>query len=238
MSNRCHMSAATICDMLPWAVEESEVPNSRRERKKSRTHDDLVAAATQLFATNGYEQTSIEQITELVDVSPRTFFRHFGSKEEVLFPKTFPTEALLAAMAAQPDTSNDLQAIRDAYVELLPKDEAGLQKALLLKRAVQSTSTLEGRQLMLQRQFRGHLATALARRRGVDEPDDRSELVAALAESVIHLAFDKWAATDGKGDLEALLIEQFKLVDDILAPPARSSGRARSGAKSAARSSR
>ena len=67
--------------MLPWALEESEVPESRRERKKSRTHDDLVAAATQLFATNGYEQTSIEQITELVDVSPRTFFRHFGSKD-------------------------------------------------------------------------------------------------------------------------------------------------------------
>jgi hypothetical protein len=135
--------------MLPWApTKESEVPESRRERKKSRTHHDLVAAATQLFATNGYEQTSIEQITELVDVSPRTFFRHFASKEEVLFPKTFPTEALLAAMAAQPNSSNDLQAIRNAYVELLPKDELGLQKALQLKRAVQSTSALEGRQLM------------------------------------------------------------------------------------------
>jgi len=222
--------------MLPWApTEESEVPDSRRERKKSRTHHDLVAAATQLFATNGYEQTSIEQITELVDVSPRTFFRHFASKEDVLFPKAFPTEALLAAMAAQPDSSNDLVAIRDAYVELLPKDEVGLQKALLLKRAVQSTSTLEGRQLMLQRQFRGHLATALARRRGLDEPDDRAELVAALAESVIHLAFDKWAATDGKGDLETILIGQFELVDDILAPPVTSSGPARNRTKTAAR---
>ena len=194
-----------------------------------------MAAATQLFAANGYEQTSIEQITELVDVSPRTFFRHFASKEEVLFPKTFPTEALLAAMAAQPDSSNDLLAIRDAYVELLPKDEVGLQKALLLKRAVQSTSTLEGRQLMLQRQFRGHLATALARRRGLDEPDDRAELVAALAESVIHLAFDKWATTDGKSDLEELLIGQFELVDDILATPVTLFRRARHRTKAAAR---
>jgi AcrR family transcriptional regulator len=230
------MSAANILGMLPWAIEEPEVPESRRERKKSRTHDELVAAATQLFATNGYEQTSIEQITEVVDVSPRTFFRHFASKEEVLFPKTFPTEALLAAMAAQPDSSNDLQAIRDAYVQLLPKDEVGLQKALLLKRAVQSTSTLEGRQLMLQRQFRGHLATALARRRGLDEPDDRAELAAALAESVIHLVFDKWAATDGRGDLEVLLVQQFELVDEILTPPARSSAEpARSRTKAVAR---
>jgi AcrR family transcriptional regulator len=224
--------------MLPWALEESEVPDSRRERKKSRTHDELVAAATQLFATNGYEQTSIEQITELVDVSTRTFFRHFASKEEVLFPQTFPTEALLAATAAQPESSNDLQAIRDAYVELLPKDEVGLQKALLLKRAVQSTSTLEGRQLMLQRQFRGHLATALARRRGLDEPDDRAELAAALAESVIHLVFDKWAAMDGKGDLEALLVEQFELVDELLAPPVKPSGRVRSRTKAPTRSAR
>jgi AcrR family transcriptional regulator len=197
-----------------------------------------VAAATQLFATKGYEQTSIEQITELVDVSPRTFFRHFASKEEVLFPKAFPTEALLAAMAAQPDSSNDLQAIRDAYVLLLPKDEVGLQKALLLKRAVQSTSTLEGRQLMLQRQFRGHLATALARRRGLVEPDDRAELVAALAESVIHLAFDKWAATGGKGDLEALLLGQFELADELFAPPVALSRRARKPNKAADHSDR
>jgi AcrR family transcriptional regulator len=168
-------------------------------------------------------------------VSPRTFFRHFASKEDVLFPKAFPTEALLAAMAAQPDSSNDLQVIRDAYVQLLPKDELGLQKALLLKRAVQSTSALEGRQLMLQRQFRGHLATALASRRGLDEPDDRAELVAALAESVIHLAFDKWAATDGKGDLEALLVGQFELVDDILAPAVSTSGRSRNRTKASAR---
>ncbi len=71
------------------------------------------------------------------------------------------------------------------------------------------------------------------------EPDDRSELVAALAESVIHLVFDKWAATDGKGDLEALLIEQFELVDEILTPPVRSSGRARSHGKApASRASR
>jgi AcrR family transcriptional regulator len=214
------MPFASIREMLPWAPnDESEVFDGRRERKKSRTHDDLVAAATHLFATQGYEETSIEQITDLADVSPRTFFRHFASKEDVLLPKDFPTDALLEAMAAQSDTVNDLEAIRDAYVELLPTDEEGLRKALLMKRAIQSTSALQGRDLMVQRLFRRHLATALARRHGLDEPDDLAVLVAALAQSVINLAFDKWADTDGKGDLRGLLLAQFELVDQILASP-------------------
>jgi AcrR family transcriptional regulator len=224
--------------MLPWAPATTpSVPDGRRERKKSRTHDDLVAAATQLFATQGYEATSIEQITNLADVSPRTFFRHFASKEDVLFPKSFRTEELMTALSGQPQSSNDLHAFRDAYVGMLPTDEATLQQALLLKKAVRSTSALEGRNLALQRQFRSHLAIAVARRHGLDAPDERTELVAALAEAVIHLVFDQWADSDGQADLRVLLVRQFDLMDQILAPPVRPPTR-KNGTRAAKKSAR
>jgi AcrR family transcriptional regulator len=206
--------------MLPWvpAVQETP-PDGRRERKKSRTRDDLVAAATHLFAKNGYDRTTIEQITEWADVSARTFFRYFASKEDVLFPEVFANETLLAAVARQPGTSNDLEAIRDAYVDLLPNDEPSFQAALQLKKAVRSTPALEGRDLALQRQFRDSLALAVAQRRHLDTPDDLAQLVAALAQSVIHLAFDTWAAADGDADLEALLHHYFDLAQRIVTPP-------------------
>jgi AcrR family transcriptional regulator len=203
--------------MLSWGPETgAPLPDGRRERKKSRTRQDLVDAATKLFATQGYSNTTVEQITELADVSIRTFFRHFASKEDVVFPQRFHTEALLAAVADQPETSDDLRAIRDGFISLLTFDEAALHRALLFRKAVRSDPALEGRDLAMQRQFRHYLALAVARRRGLDEPDERAEMAATLAQAVIVLTFDQWAESEGEADLEKLLGRKFDLAEQVV----------------------
>ncbi|GIG87870.1 TetR/AcrR family transcriptional regulator [Plantactinospora endophytica] len=56
-----------------------------RERKKQRTRQALIAAAVRLFTEQGYEQTSVAQIAAAAEVTTRTFFLHFPSKDDVLF---------------------------------------------------------------------------------------------------------------------------------------------------------
>lgn len=58
----------------------------RRDRKRRATRDALRVAALELFEQRGYSATTIDDITERADVARRTFFRHFPSKEAVLFP--------------------------------------------------------------------------------------------------------------------------------------------------------
>jgi AcrR family transcriptional regulator len=56
----------------------------RRERKKQATRDRLIRAALELFGSQGYEQTTVQQITQRAGVAKGTFFNYFASKEEVL----------------------------------------------------------------------------------------------------------------------------------------------------------
>lgn len=57
---------------------------SRRERKKLETREALLEAALALFREQGYDETTVEQITERADVAKGTFFNYFHSKEELL----------------------------------------------------------------------------------------------------------------------------------------------------------
>src|SRR5690348_3677843 len=84
-----------------------------RERKKQRTRDALVRAALELFATHGYERTTVDDIAAAVDVSQRTFFRYFASKEEVaFFVPRLAESRVVEAVRGRPAGEAPLEALR------------------------------------------------------------------------------------------------------------------------------
>ncbi|MEP7046618.1 MAG: TetR family transcriptional regulator [Ilumatobacteraceae bacterium] len=58
-----------------------------RQRKKESSRQAIEEAAWELFAEQGYEETSINDIAERANVAPRTFFRYFPTKEAVMYPQ-------------------------------------------------------------------------------------------------------------------------------------------------------
>src|SRR6201993_2146611 len=74
-------------------VPAGEPRASLRERKKLATRRSLRRAALDLVAERGFAHVTIEDIAEAADVSPRTFFNYFPSKEAALFGEADPDRA-------------------------------------------------------------------------------------------------------------------------------------------------
>ena len=119
-------------------------PPSLRERKKAKTRKVLADTATELFAEQGFDHTTVEAIVEACDVSPRTFFRYFSSKEDVLFAAGDERlRQLLDAIASRTSGEAPLRSMREAALSLVPEytsDRAQLitRKRLIARRGLPS----------------------------------------------------------------------------------------------------
>lgn len=94
-----------------------------RERKKEQTRLRIIAAALDLCDTQGFDATTIEQIANAADVSPRTINRYFDSKEDiVLGPVQDFGRTIAETLRELPRTGNELAALRAAFLHVV--DEA------------------------------------------------------------------------------------------------------------------
>jgi AcrR family transcriptional regulator len=155
----------------------------------------LEAAALDLFAENGYEETTVAQIAERAGLNRATFFRHFADKREVLFGGEDVLAGLFgdAVRAAAPDATMTecLQAAFDAAGGVLtPRQRAMASRRVLVLAA---NGEVQERGLLKHARMAGTVAAAL-RDRGTDE------LTARLAAEVAMLAFSvavgRWIAAD------------------------------------------
>lgn len=106
-----------------------------RERKKQRTRATLVDVAARLCAERGYENTTVDQIAEGADVSPRTFSRYFPNKEAVIGALIEDTaDHVAAALARQPFDITEHEALVRAHVAVLRGTQRGEPGAMSFDR--------------------------------------------------------------------------------------------------------
>ena len=191
-------------------VSVAEPP--RRERKKRQTRDALVHAALKLFDAKGYEHTAIREITDAVDVSERTFFRYFASKEDVAVSFVRDgSEAFDRELAARPPDEEPLTALRNAFAASLraitadPGHPGEESVYLLIVKLIETTPSLLAAQLRYMRDRDDELVRVLAAREGVDPVADlRPRVAAVIFGALVATATRQWR-TDGCGTVDEML---------------------------------
>jgi AcrR family transcriptional regulator len=209
--------------MTAMAIEDTAPASAgRRERKKQLTREALTEAAFELFAEKGFEATTVEEIADAVDVSSRTFFRYFASKEDVAL--TFQEEqleAVLVALVARPPDEPVVTALRRSVVDIAKACEEGElgfdpSRFQCIQSMIASSPALMARSLEHSQKKQAALTRVIAERMGADPVVDlRPHVVAAMGVCCFRAVADMWDnSSHPYSELSEAIDAAFGLIED------------------------
>lgn len=171
-----------------------------RERKKQRTREALLRVAIELFTTEGYERTTVDDIADAVGVSQRTFFRYFAGKEDAaLALDEMTVTRFVEAVRARPSHEPPLEALRQAVLEgwdtlhEVVESVVPVERFLAMYRVIESTPVLLAAHLRRSAEVEEVLTRVLAEREGLDATTDpRPRLLVAVFSGVMRVTERQW----------------------------------------------
>jgi len=204
----------------------TEPPVSLRERKKQATRRLLRRAALDLVAERGLANVTVEDIAEAAEVSPRTFFNYFPSKEAALFGGQDPDRAatLRDQLASRPPGEPVLDGLRTVLAE----DAQGMadelrslggdpREALRRMKAARNDPHVRAAHAAQMARIERAIAEGLATRLGADqETDPYPSVLAAAAVAVVRACIAFWAGSGGTVPLGQLIDQAFRALADGL----------------------
>jgi len=191
-----------------------------RERKKVRTREALLDAALDLFERKGFDATTIEEIAAAADVSPRTFFRYFESKLDLVMARHEAAKAELGDLvAARPADEGPLEAMRHALQDELV-GRLGDAAAAREFQVMMTTPSLRNRAREHFYEEEAGLAAAFAARLGRDADDLGARIIAGSVASAVWEVVTRWISEGADVDrLTGMLDDAFDLLAGGFEPP-------------------
>lgn len=195
-------------------------PAGLRERKKEETRRLLREGAARLFGERGFEGTTVADIAACANVSVRTFFRYFDSKEALLLPDGIQVFAHVEdALAGRPAGEEPLDAVCNALLAAAEPFAASTLTALGHP-LEDIENVVTGRLVQAFSEFEERLTVLVRRRLPADEPDAdlRAAVIAGAALSAVRAVLRTRRARRASGMAEtgpAPLPRAFEILREI-----------------------
>ena len=185
-----------------------------RARKRQQTRERLTRAAMALFRERGFEATTLDDIAAAADVSRRSFFHYFASKEDVVFAwQEELTAALVAAVAERPASESTLAAAENAISAMVRQLDPS--EAIAMSRLKRDNPALRARDQVKYEKLERALAEALGQRTPAKAERVQARLVAMIATGAMRIGDELWTSEGAREKPEALVKRIFAAVRAI-----------------------
>jgi len=186
--------------------------NNLRERKKADTREAIRAAAVELFCTHGFDATTMDAVAAAADVSVRTVFRYFPTKEDLVFADVdADLDDLRALLDARPDDEPVMSSVRAVVEVLAGRMEGGRDADVRMAPLLHDEPALRQRYLAVLDQVEETIADWARSRLDSGPGDLRPGLLAASMISVQRVVVDAVVAGDPR-PLSELIVEAVALI--------------------------
>lgn len=171
------------------------MPDGLRARKAEKVHHALTRSAFKLFRKQGFDATTIDEIANAVDLSPRTFFRYFASKEDLIFGDTDQSHRSLQAILRDvPAGVAPYEALEQAVVQFAERLEPRRDEYRFRLQLIASSASLQARGRREREEWAEALAQTLSQREGDAEVSSTQRMLASIAVSGLAMAMQNWVA--------------------------------------------
>jgi len=184
-----------------------------RERKKLKTRWAIQEHALRLFAEQGYDATTVDQIAAAAEISPSTFFRYFKTKEDVVIEDEYDP-MIEDAIRAAPADLPPLAAVRRGLATLfgqMPAEEK--VKAQVRGKLIMAVPALRARSMENYLTTRSLLASAVGQRLDVPATDFRVQILTGAVIGALVAVLDNWMETESPDDLGELIDRAMAILE-------------------------
>jgi AcrR family transcriptional regulator len=193
-------------------------PNLHEQRRQS-THEALRRAALASFASKGFAHVTVAELARAAGVTERTFFRHFPTKEAVLF-RDYETQVewLSEALAERPASESVFDAVL-ASVASFPHDLEVVRQAATARNELISADRIASHLRVVQSSFAGVITDFIKKRYSdTSDLDLVAEVSGATLSAALVVAVENWGRNGCTGDLGEITTAAVNLVRSGLAP--------------------
>jgi AcrR family transcriptional regulator len=186
-----------------------------REKKKADLKRAISQIGIKLFIQHGFEQTLIEHIVDPLNISKRTFFRYFNTKEDVVFSWYEQlTKELITALKERPSEEDPFQSICESLLSLLKYYDADPKWAISMMRLSAETPGLIGKSFEKRSIWEHELVQILLERFPSMTKLQAKVLVGSVMNAFVQ-ATQEWFLADGKYKLRPIIQKAFTYVRDL-----------------------
>jgi len=180
-----------------------------RERKRRETLERIAQVGLKMFVENGYDETTLQAVAQAANISARTFFYYFRTKEDILqhFQGAGFLQALGPAIRAVSPEQPPVDAVRDCLVSLASRYET--EQSVAIDRLLRSTEALRVRKQATFAQMEATVFESLCEVWPRKTQRGSLRVVAMLSIGIMRLAMDSWREGGGRRVLAEHVREGF-----------------------------